>query len=224
MNAMDFDDLLMKAVQLLERFPERLATLPARASASCSSTSTRTPTTRSTAWPACSPRSTATSAWWATTTSRIYALARRRHPQHPRVRARLPRRGGRPAGAELPLHADHPRRRQRGRSTRNRGRKGKSLWTDRAARARSSRSSSVDDEHAEAQFVAIEVQKRWQVAGARRRSDGRDRRALPHQRAVARAGRSSWSATAIPYQLIGGVEVLRARRGARRARVPARRW
>ena len=41
-------------------------------------------------------------------------LPRRRHPQHPGVRARLPRRRGGQARAELPLHADHPRRRQRG--------------------------------------------------------------------------------------------------------------
>ena len=42
-------------------------------------------------------------------------LPRRGHPEHPRVRGRLPRRPRRAAGAELPLHADHPQRRQRGR-------------------------------------------------------------------------------------------------------------
>ena len=41
-------------------------------------------------------------------------LPRRRHQQHPRLRGRLPRRPRRPARAELPLHADHPRRGQRG--------------------------------------------------------------------------------------------------------------
>ena len=40
-------------------------------------------------------------------------LARRRHPQHPRLRARLPGRARRAPGAELPLLAAHPRRRQR---------------------------------------------------------------------------------------------------------------
>ena len=54
MNAMDFDDLLMKTVELLEGYPDRLQHYQ-RASASCSSTSTRTPTTRSTASPTCSP-------------------------------------------------------------------------------------------------------------------------------------------------------------------------
>ena len=41
-------------------------------------------------------------------------VPRRDHPQHPRVRARLPERPHHPAGAELPLHPDHPGRRQRG--------------------------------------------------------------------------------------------------------------
>jgi DNA helicase-2/ATP-dependent DNA helicase PcrA len=38
-------------------------------------------------------------------------LARRGGRQHPALRARLSRRGGDPAGAELPLHPAHPRRR-----------------------------------------------------------------------------------------------------------------
>ena len=40
-------------------------------------------------------------------------VPRRGRPQHPRVRAGLPRRHRRRAGPELPLHPDHPRRRQR---------------------------------------------------------------------------------------------------------------
>ena len=45
----------------------------------------------------------------------IYFLARRRPAQHPRLRARLSRRQGRQARAELPLHPDDPRRGARGR-------------------------------------------------------------------------------------------------------------
>ena len=41
-------------------------------------------------------------------------LSRRRHPQHPRLRGRLPGRPGGQARAELPLHADDPERVQRG--------------------------------------------------------------------------------------------------------------
>ena len=40
-------------------------------------------------------------------------VARRRHPQHPGVRARLPQRDHHHAGAELPLDPDDPRRGQR---------------------------------------------------------------------------------------------------------------
>ena len=43
----------------------------------------------------------------------IYGFRERRHPQHPRLRARLPRCRGRQARAELPLDPDDPRRRQR---------------------------------------------------------------------------------------------------------------
>ena len=40
----------------------------------------------------------------------VYSLARRHDPEHPGLRARLPRRAGVPDGAELPLHAEHPGR------------------------------------------------------------------------------------------------------------------
>ncbi len=40
-------------------------------------------------------------------------LARRRHPQHPRLRERPPGRARRQAGAQLPLDRQHPGRRQR---------------------------------------------------------------------------------------------------------------
>ena len=68
MNAMDFDDLLVRSVNVLELFQEvrdRYAT----AFRQSSSTSTRTPTTPSTAGSSCWPPSTATSRSSATTTS-----------------------------------------------------------------------------------------------------------------------------------------------------------
>ena len=60
MNAMDFDDLLVRAVNVLELFPEVRDALRRAASATCSSTSTRTPTTPSTGGFSCWPASTAT--------------------------------------------------------------------------------------------------------------------------------------------------------------------
>ena len=70
LNAMDFDDLLVRAVNLLRAVPGGARALRQRRSATCWSTSTRTPTTRSTAGCTCSPTSTATSPSSATTTSR----------------------------------------------------------------------------------------------------------------------------------------------------------
>ena len=69
-------------------------------------------------------------------------LPRRRHPQHPRVRARLPGREGRQARAELPLDAtildaangrDRPQPRIRRQAPLDRGGRGE---TDRRRRAR----------------------------------------------------------------------------------------
>ena len=40
-------------------------------------------------------------------------VARRHHPEHPRLRARLPRRQGVPDGAELPVDGEHPGRGER---------------------------------------------------------------------------------------------------------------
>ena len=52
MNAMDFDDLLVRAVNVLELFQE-VRERYADGSGTCSSTSTRTPTTPSTAGSSC---------------------------------------------------------------------------------------------------------------------------------------------------------------------------
>ena len=60
MNAMDFDDLLVRAVNVLELFQEVRDHYAGTGSATCSSTSTRTPTTPSTAGSSCSPRSAGT--------------------------------------------------------------------------------------------------------------------------------------------------------------------
>ena len=73
MHALERDGLRRPAVPLREparALPRGARALPAAPSATCWSTSTRTPTARSTAGSSCSPRSTATCAWSATTTSR----------------------------------------------------------------------------------------------------------------------------------------------------------
>ena len=114
MNAMDFDDLLMSTVCVLERFPARLEhyrrafryilideyqdTNHAQyLLANAAGRGARQHLRRRRRRP------------------EHLLLARGRHPQHPGVRARLPERQGHPPGAELPQHAAHPGRRQRGR-------------------------------------------------------------------------------------------------------------
>ena len=59
-NAMDFDDLLVRTVNVLELFEDVARAMAARASAGSSSTSTRTPTMPSTGCCSCSPASTRT--------------------------------------------------------------------------------------------------------------------------------------------------------------------
>ncbi len=71
-NALDFDDLLLRAVELFEQSPEALASIT-RAGSTCTSTSTRTRTGRSTCGSGPWRRRIATCAWWGTTTSRSTA-------------------------------------------------------------------------------------------------------------------------------------------------------
>ena len=67
-NALDFDDIILHAVHLLQK-DEEVRTYYQRSSATSSSTSTRTPTTSNTSWPSSWRGAMRTSAWWATTTS-----------------------------------------------------------------------------------------------------------------------------------------------------------
>lgn len=71
-NAMDFDDLLVRTLELLRTRPEVLDSTKS-ASATLASTSIRTPTASSTRSPTCWPPSTKTSWSWATTTSPFIA-------------------------------------------------------------------------------------------------------------------------------------------------------
>ncbi len=113
-NALDFDDLLLRAVDLFEQSPDALARYHARwrylhvdeyqdtnrpqylwirALASAHPEPVRGGGRRPV----------------------DLRLARRQRPEHPRLRARLPRGDGRQARAELPLDPADPRRRARGR-------------------------------------------------------------------------------------------------------------
>ena len=106
-NAVDFDDMLILTVEVLERFPRR-ASAGRRRSATCSSTSTRTRTTPSTGCCSSWPRSTRTFVPWAIRTSpstpseaptSATSSSSSGTSRHPDDRAR----------AELPLDERHPR-------------------------------------------------------------------------------------------------------------------
>ena len=114
MNAMDFDDLLGRTVNVLELFPE----VRARYSAGVPPRPRRRVPGHE---PRPVPAAPAAGGRGAPQPLRRrrprpvgLRLPRRRHPQHPRLPGRLPGREGRPARAELPLDADDPRRGQRG--------------------------------------------------------------------------------------------------------------
>ena len=76
-SALDFDDLLIEAVRLFEQAPAVLWPTTGTAGATCTWTSTRTPTAPNTCGSSCSPPSTATWPSWATTTSPSTAGAAR---------------------------------------------------------------------------------------------------------------------------------------------------
>ena len=110
-------------------------------------------------------------------------VPRRRHPQHRRVRARLPGREGRAARAELPLDAEHPLGGQRGHLEQLRPQGRRSCGRPTATATRSSATPGTPA-HDEAQFVADEIEA---LHRGRRRLP-RHRRVLPHQRADPCAG------------------------------------
>ena len=105
-NALDFDDLLLEAVRLLESFERSARALPAPLSLSAGR---RVPGHQP-------PAVRADEAAGRRAQERVRGgrrgpehllLARRRHSQHSRIREGLSRRPHRSPGTELPLHADH---------------------------------------------------------------------------------------------------------------------
>ena len=166
----------------------------------------------STAGSGCSPPSTATSPSSATMTSRSMASAGR-HQEHPRVRRRLPGRPRRQARAELPLDADHPLRRQRGRR--------QQPGADDEGAVDRHRGGGPDQGPG-----AVRRARRGSLRRRRDRADGRrgrqprgDRGLLPDQRAVAGAGgHAGAGADRLPGHRRH--EVLRARGDPGRGRVP----
>ena len=209
--------------------PRRRPSTTGAGSGTSSSTSTRTPTTRSTSSSgSSSARSTGDARAPRRAAGRAVRRRRRRpvdlcvprrdDPQHPRVRAGLPRRAHDPARAELPLDADASCGRPTPSSPATRSRRAKNLWTD-----------SGDG----VMIVGYVGRQRARRGGVRREarstdladSDGvrprRRRGLLPHQRPVPRV-RGGVRPGRPALQGRRRHAVLRATRGQGRARLPPR--
>ena len=110
-------------------------------------------------------------------------VPRRGHPQHPRVRARLPRHAGRSRSSRTTARRTRSSAPPTRSSSRTRERKPKRLFSD-LGEGDPVRAIEVEDEHAEARFVAAEIASL--IEGGF--SGERDRGLLPDERAVAGAG------------------------------------
>ena len=214
MNALDFDDLLFRTVNVLELFPDVRRALPAARSAGSSSTSTRTPTTPSTGCCSCWPARSATSASSATTTSRSTASAA------PTSTTSSTSSATSPARTVVKLEQNY-RSTQTILSAANavvsqqRGPQAQGAVDRSSARASRCACAELEDEHAEARYVASEIERLARRGHLARRHRG----LLPDQRAEPRA---RGHARALRRRLPGDRrhQVLRARRDQGRARVP----
>ena len=156
-NAMDFDDLLVRTVNVLELFedvrralPRALPLRPRRRvpghqprpvpAAAAARRRAREPDRRRRRRPV------------------DLRLPRRRHPQHPRVRAttsRTPTSSSSSRTTARPRRSSTPPTRS---SPTTRGRLGKHLWTD-LGEGEKIHVAELDDEHEEARFVAGEIER-----------------------------------------------------------------
>ena len=220
-NAMDFDDLLVRAVNVLELFPEVRAPLrdhlPLRAGRRVPGHEPR-PVPLAAA--ALEPRRRRCGRRPRQPDGRRrrrpvgLQLPRRRHPQHPRLRGRLPRRQGRQARAELPLDADHPRRPPTPSSPTTAGARASRCGPIAATATRSSCASSTTSTPRRATWPGRSSSSSTRGPRARR---SRSSTGPTRSRAC---WRSALRRSDLPYQVVGGVEVLRPRRGQGRAGLP----
>ena len=145
-------------------------------------------------------------------------LARRGHPQHPGLRARLPGRGGRQARAELPLHPADPRRRPRRRHPQLLAQGQEAL--DRQRRGSKIQRFEAYNEEEEAEWIARQIEE---LTGGRssiltRRADEEaehwergDIAVMYRTNAQSRAIEEAFLRYGIRYQLVGGTRFYQRR-------------
>ena len=212
-NAVDFDDMLMLTVQVLERFPEALERWQ-----------TRVPPRPRRRVPGHEPRPVpASSSSCARARERVrrwrprpvdLRLPRRRHPQHPRLRARLRRLATRSRSSRTTARRTRSSRRRTRSSTTTAtaSRSGSGRSSARAIPSRSSRSRTSTPRRGSSPREIARLVESGQLGV-------RDRGLLPHERAVARArGRARPAGRAVPGDRRAAF--LRARRDQGRRRVP----
>ena len=143
-------------------------------------------------------------------------LARRRHPQHPRLRDRPPGRAGREAGAQLPVHRQHPGRRQRDHREEHRA-AARSACSPRRGRAtRSSCSRARPSATRPSSSPATSPTR------CRRRCAPRDFAVFYRTNAQSRVLEDALRARNLPYTVVGRHALLRSRRDQGPGRVHAR--
>ena len=129
LNAADFGDLLLEMLRLFRREPRRARRLPAPLPLH---PGRRVPGHQRRPVPVAAAAGAGLAQHLLRRRRRPVdlRLARRRGRQHPALRGGFPRRHGDPPGAQLPLHRPHPRPPPRASSPHNKGRLGKTLFTD----------------------------------------------------------------------------------------------
>ena len=126
-------------------------------------------------------------------------LPRRRRAQHPGLPGRLPRRAGRQARAELPLHRDDPLGRQRRHREQPR-RIAKRLWSE-LGQGEQIQLRALEDEHAEARFIVGEIERQVDEGASRS-----EIAVLYRTNAMSRVIEDTLVRREIAYQVIGGTK------------------
>ena len=129
----------------------------------------------------------------------IYSFRGADVSQHPGLPGGLPRRAGGQAGAELSLHADDPVRRQRG--DRQQPRRDRQAAVERAGQGSPIRVHGLDDEHAEARFVVGEIERLVDEGASRS-----EIAVFYRTNAMSRVIEDTLVRREIAYQVIGGTK------------------
>ena len=220
-RALDFDDLLLKAVVLFDEAPDVLAQVPG---ALAVPPRRRVPGHEPAAVPVgpCPRRRASQPVRRRRRRPVDLRLARGQRPEHPRLRARLPGRDRRQARAELPLDAAHPRRGPRRRLAQRAADRQEAVDARTRAACPIQRFEAFNEDE-EAEWIARQTEGLIGQTGrgswlTRRADDDETTRFRPKDVAVmyrmnaqSRAIEESFLRYGIRYQLVGGTRFYQRR-------------